>query len=71
MHPFYVQRVQALQLDDYAIRSGTLEYVLQIPFSLLKCCFPMRHHPSQGKEFSTRIIPMCGRRRTHMQYDAV
>ena len=30
--------------------SGTLESVLQIAFSLIKCCFPMMHS-SQGKDF--------------------
>ncbi|GFW05096.1 DUF4817 domain-containing protein [Trichonephila clavipes] len=46
------------------------ENVLRIPFFLMKCCFPMRH-PSQGKEFSTRITTIFGRWRIRMQYDVV
>ena len=52
------------------LHNGTLESVLQIPFSLLKYCFHLRH-PSQGKEFSTHIAPTCGRRTTSMQYAVV
>ena len=45
------------------LHNGTLKNVLQIPFFLLKCCFLIRHS-LQGKDFSTRIAPICGRRRT-------
>ena len=51
MYPFHVQRIQALQPDGYAphiaFSHDTLESVLQIPFSLLKCCFPMKQ-PWEG-----------------------
>ena len=72
MHPFHVQRVQTLQSDDYAPRIAFAQWYLgkftTDSFSLLKRCFPIRH-PSQGKEFSTRIKPICEQRRNYMQYD--
>ena len=48
--------------------SRPVENVMQNSFSLLKCCFLMRH-PVQGKEFSRCITPISGWRRISMQYD--
>ncbi|GFT04902.1 DUF4817 domain-containing protein [Trichonephila clavipes] len=74
MHPFHVQRVQTQQPEDYAPRVAFAQWYLgkcaTNPFFLMKCCFPMRH-PSQGKEFSTRITTIFGRWRIRMQYDVV
>ena len=61
MHLFHVQRFQVFQPNDYApdiaFAQWYLESVLQIPFSLLKHNFPMRH-PSQEVKFSTHIMPI-------------